>query len=261
METKWTDSVQKHHNEAKGLGHNVLGTFLQGSQNYGMAHSGSDVDTKSLVIPSFRDLCRNAKTVSYTHVRENNEHIDIKDVRLMFQNFLKQNINMVELMFTNYYVVEPEYKNIWETLLTYRETVVRYNPVQGINCCAGMAYEKMKALKHPYPSLIDKIEKYGYDPKQLHHILRMEDFIQRFFMDGEKFADCLIPTDKEYLLSVKTEAMPLFYAEDKAKKAVENIDAMKSAFLKREHEVNEHIPELLHEVVEMIFRKAYSELF
>ena len=39
---------------------------------------------------------------------------------------------------------------------------------------------KLKALKHPYPTIVDKINKYGYDPKQLHHILRMNDFIKKY---------------------------------------------------------------------------------
>lgn len=155
--------VRQHHEEAVALGHHVFGTFLQGSQNYGLSHAGSDVDTKSLVIPTFRQVCRNSKLVSYTHVRENNEHIDLKDVRLMFQNFLKQNINMVEILFTNHYIVDAEYLQVFLALREKREQIVRYNQGRGINCCAGMAYEKYKAMKHPYPSLIDKIEKYGYD--------------------------------------------------------------------------------------------------
>ena len=37
---------------ATGLGYNVLGVFLQGSQNYNLAYEGSDIDTKAIIIPS-----------------------------------------------------------------------------------------------------------------------------------------------------------------------------------------------------------------
>ena len=51
-------------------------------------------------------------------------------------------------------------------------------------------YGKKKALCHPYPSLIDKIEKYGYDGKQLHHIIRMCDFIYAY-THNNLYEECL----------------------------------------------------------------------
>ena len=34
----------------------IVGIFLQGSQNYGMATDKSDVDTKCIILPSFEDI-------------------------------------------------------------------------------------------------------------------------------------------------------------------------------------------------------------
>ena len=53
----------------------ILGIFLYGSQNYGINTSSSDVDTKCIVLPSLEEICLNKEPKSYTHVRENNEHI------------------------------------------------------------------------------------------------------------------------------------------------------------------------------------------
>ena len=76
--------VNEHYQEA--LEHfpreQIVGCFLQGSQNYGLDYEGSDVDTKLIVVPSFKDICLNRKPVSTTHVRANDEHTDWKDVRL-----------------------------------------------------------------------------------------------------------------------------------------------------------------------------------
>ena len=252
--------VRQHHEEAVALGHHVFGTFLQGSQNYGLSHAGSDVDTKSLVIPTFRQVCRNSKLVSYTHVRENNEHIDLKDVRLMLQNFLKQNINMVEILFTDYFIIDAQFLQVFLALREKREQIVRYDQGRGINCCAGMAYEKYKAMKHPYPSLIDKIEKYQYDPKQLHHIVRMEKFIWDFFIDQKPFQDCLKPGGvvADYLLAIKTQPMPLEDAEELAKASLVAIEQYREAFAEYKHPVDETIPVFLDDMVEKIFRISFN---
>ena len=52
-----------------------------------------------------------------------------------------------------------------------------------------MALEKQKALCHPYPATMDKIEKFGYDGKQLSHCRRLLNFLSRY-LDGEPIATC-----------------------------------------------------------------------
>ena len=37
----------------------IVAIFLQGSQNYGLDLPDSDVDTKLIVVPSFKDICLN----------------------------------------------------------------------------------------------------------------------------------------------------------------------------------------------------------
>ena len=74
----------------------------------------SDIDTKVIVIPSLEDVVMNKKPISTTHVLPNNEHLDIKDIRLYFDNFKKQNINFIEILFSPYYIVNPKYRDLWE---------------------------------------------------------------------------------------------------------------------------------------------------
>ena len=78
------DRVREHYNEALTYfpEDRIVGIFLQGSQNYGLATPQSDVDTKLIVTPTFRDIAMNRKPVSTTHIRANEEHIDFKDIRL-----------------------------------------------------------------------------------------------------------------------------------------------------------------------------------
>jgi predicted nucleotidyltransferase len=42
----------------------VIGAFVYGSQNYGLADEKSDVDVKVLLLPSATDIYMNAKPVS-----------------------------------------------------------------------------------------------------------------------------------------------------------------------------------------------------
>jgi hypothetical protein len=121
----------------------------------------------------------------------------------MFEMFKKQNNSYIELLFTDYYYVNPKYEMLFMELKSLSEAIARMHPNQALRAMAGTSMEKFKALEHPYPGTMDKIEKYGYDPKQLHHILRFNDFIKRYVAGDEPYKDILIPKDVSYLMKVK----------------------------------------------------------
>lgn len=204
------------------LGYNVLGVMAQGSDNYCLSYSGSDIDTKAILIPSFEDFVLNRKPVSTTLILPSNEHIDIKDIRLMHNCFYKQNINFIEVLFTRYRYINPEYAAIYQTMFDNAERIAHYNNYAAVNCIAGMVFEKRKALCHPYEGLRAKIEKYGYDNKQLHHIVRCEEFLRRY-ISGVPYAECLIPTDTQHLIDIK--ASYIYSLEE----AVEMADKLEAA--------------------------------
>lgn len=186
----------------RAQGYNPIYLALQGSQNYKLDYEESDVDTKAIVLPTLKDIVLSKDKVSTTVVLGNDEHCDVKDIRLMVNNFLKQNINFLEILFTDYYWVDENYKTEIEALRAMREEIAHYNMIASINAMAGMTYEKKKAMEHPYPATITKIEKFGYDPKQLHHICRLREFMERY-LAGESFQDCLLTRRREFLLNVK----------------------------------------------------------
>ena len=61
----------------------------------------SDIDTKAVVLPSFEDFVYNRQPVSTTIVLDNNEHIDVKDIRVMFETYKNQNVNFIETYLLN----------------------------------------------------------------------------------------------------------------------------------------------------------------
>jgi predicted nucleotidyltransferase len=204
----------------ESLGYKVLGIFLQGSQNYNLDYDGSDIDTKAIVIPSFKDFVLNKKPASTTLILPSNEHIDVKDIRLMHECFRKQNINFIEILFTKYKYLNLEYANLYKPMFDNNEKIAHYNNYAAINCIAGMVYEKHKAMEHPYPTLIEKIEKYGYDSKQLHHILRCEEFLKRY-INGVPYAECLIPTKPQHLIDIKASYI---YTLEEAREIANNCE-------------------------------------
>ena len=192
-EEKIMQRVQEHYDYLQSLGYEVVCVCLQGSQNYGLDEYSdeyiSDIDTKAIVLPPLDDFIAAAPPVSTVVIMDNNEHAEVKDIRIMFDMFKKANISYIELLFTEFKIINPEWAEFIEPLFANRELISKSNRNQFLRCIAGMAMEKRKALCHPYPNLIEKIEKYGYDGKQLHHCVRLYNFIERF-VNGESLDTC-----------------------------------------------------------------------
>ena len=199
--------VREHYQYLLLEGYDVVYVSLYGSQNYGLDidEEGykSDIDTKAVVLPTFEDFVYGKKPVSKVYDFDDGQ-CDVKDIRLMFECYKKQNVNFIETLFTKYISFnENYYDNAGINLLIKeREKIARLNIHQAIRCMAGMSKEKLFALEHPFPSIKDKIDKYGYDPKQLHHIVRLNDVIGKY-VSGRPYEECLIPTAKEYLKRIK----------------------------------------------------------
>lgn len=267
---KWTKDkimarLQEQYNEALKYfpEDRIVGIFLQGSQNYGLATDESDIDSKLIVLPTFEDICFARKPVSTTHICENDEHIDFKDIRLMFQTFRKQNMNFIEILFTEYAIINPLYADFWKELTDQAEMVAQYNPHKAVSTMKGIASEKYHALEHRYPSRVAVIDKFGgYDPKQLHHLLRIHDFIARF-TKGISYKDCLKPEEQ---MAQSLKAIKQFGADDglvAARQLAEDyfadICAIADEFRKTHpDEGNPAVDELLDSVQRNIMKKSIS---
>lgn len=255
------DRVREHYNEALEYfpEDRVVGIFYQGSGNYGLDTPNSDVDTKLIITPTFRDLAMNKQPVSTTHVRTNDEHTDWKDVRLYIQTFRKQNLNFLEILFTPYAIVNPIYKDEWDRLVDERELITHYDPVRAIKSMQGVAYTKYKQLENESPSHIEAIKKFGYSPKELHHLLRVEEYIARY-IHGESYASCLKSEKANYLKEVKNGCYNLDIARVVANTAINNIDKMCEKFLETcDNDVDKSVNKLLDDVQYNIMRIAIEK--
>ena len=199
----------------------------------------------------------NKKGVSFTRVRKNNEHTDVKDVRIFINILKKQNVNYIETLFTNWKIISSTYYDEWNKLIVNREKIARYDRLRTVRAMAGMASQKYYALEHPYPNKIKVIKKYGYDPKQLLHLKRLEDFIKRYIAD-ESYQDCLLPSDPGFLHLIKIGTFDLIAARAFARMAMNEIEALKreAISLYKDLESDKEVEELLDEVKYNIMKIA-----
>lgn len=252
------EQVHKHLDESFNYFNvdRIVGIFYQGSGNYGLDYEKSDVDTKLIVTPTFREIAFNKSPISTTHVRANDEHIDFKDIRLYIQTFRKQNLNFLEILFTEFQWANCKYVDEWRRLVDNREAIAHYNPFRAIKSMKGIAMEKYHAMEHPYPSKLDVLAQYGYDPKQLCHLLRIEEYIGRYIA-GEPYEDCLRPRRQEYLLEVKRGYYDLETARIVGKTAISNIERLSDTFTaKVEDKGDPFVDNLLDSVQYNIMEKA-----
>ena len=271
-EEKIMQRVQEHYDYLQSLGYEVVCVCLQGSQNYGLDEYSdeyqSDIDTKAIVLPPLDDFIAAASPVSTVVIMDNNEHAEVKDIRVMFDMFKKANISYIELLFTDFKIINPEWAEFIEPLFANRELISSYHRNQFLRCIAGMAMEKRKALCHPYPNLIEKIEKYGYDGKQLHHCVRLYNFIERF-VNGESLDTCYkIKTPLHGVLmnyKKQLDAYGEIMSADRAISAcdyyVEEIKKIKDANLTEQEEINQEAGKLMKQMlIKIIKAKMIKDL-
>ena len=223
----------KTYNDLTRQGLTVLGVFLYGAQNYQIDTENSDIDTKAIVIPSLEDLCRDKKWISRVHIdEETGSHCDVKDIRLMFDCFKKQNINFLEILFTKYYLINPYFKKIWSKVVDKREEIAFYNPRRALEAMYGDMKSKYHNLFKDSPHSHEDIERYGYCLKEWHHINRLDEFIHRYAYSwwkieekDETYAEILIPRDKSRLIKMKTQSNPLERIQRESEVVMDHVES------------------------------------
>lgn len=157
-------------------GYEVLYIGLYGSQNYNLDDEESDIDVKAIIMPSLHDII--FRRVVSTTIECEKGNIDVKDLLTFYDVIKKGNFSYIESIQTKYSIGDKYIKSLFSKVKTNKKSML------------GAMYEKRKALTHEYPSKKEEFEKWGYDPKQHHHILRLYDLLNYNLLYG---------TDKSYL--------------------------------------------------------------
>lgn len=214
--------LKAHYKYIESLGYEVIGIFLQGSQNYNLdiyeKDYTSDIDTKCIVLPTLDNLIKGNQMTSTKYDFEG-EQIDVKDIRVMMEMWKKQNQSYLEILFTDYKIINPKYKSYLKEILDMKNDIIQLNPPQLARCIKGMSGEKVVALEHEYPATVEKIKKFGYDPKQLASIVRLTHLIENIFDKNMNFKDAILYTDdglRNYMLNIKKGKIELEEARELA---------------------------------------------
>lgn len=220
---------------------NVFFTALQGSQNYNLDDDFSDVDTKTLILPSLDSFITGNKEASTTLILPNSEHADIKDFRDMLVMFRKQNINFVEILFTPYVVVNKDWEYFYNSLVSRAEDIAHYNRFTTMKAMLGHLHQKADKFYNKTVTTESQVNLYGYDPKQLHHMVRIQDFMIRYVKDESYRSILENPSDIEYIKSIKRGSYSLKEAEtlrDSIVKWAKDFEVRWSQKLKNENDPN-----------------------
>ena len=254
------DGVREHYNEALEYfpEDRIVGIFYQGSGNYGLDTPTSDIDTKLIITPTFEDIAMNRQPISTTHIRSDDSHTDWKDIRLMLQTFRKCNLNFLEILFSPYCIINSLYAEEWNRLIENNELIANYDPCKAVKTMRGLARRKYEQMEHESPSHHDDIEKFGYSPKELHHLLRIEEYIERYIA-GEPYKDCLISKLPDYLISVKQGCYTLGDARWIANCSMSHIEEMCDASPFKERDINRDVNKLLDDVQYKIMKIAIKK--
>lgn len=232
--TNLMECLQKQKEKLESQGYTVALICIYGSQNYNLQiHTDeyqSDIDMKAIVVPTLDDLVRNSKPIS-TVVETEWGQCDLKDIRTYFQTLLKANPAYIETLYTNYYVVDEKFRKELFEIFKMKDDLVKALSAQFMRSMYGMMCEKEKALCHPYPSIAHKIEKYKYDGKQAHHILRLWTMMNDYYVHNKKLSESMIPAENiEEMMDLKLNKPP-----------VENVKVMVAEILKSAKELRDEV--------------------
>lgn len=144
-------------------GYNVGCIGLYGSQNYGLNDELSDIDVRAIVIPTLDQIINRTK-ISKKYVTEYGD-IDVKDLLTYYEVVRKGNFSFIEPFQSKWFIGDKSIKDLFKNI-----------PIN-LKAVKGAMLEKAKAFRHEYPSKKEEFIKWGYDPKQLHHIFRLLDLL------------------------------------------------------------------------------------
>ena len=145
------DKLKEHYIALERLGYNsdnIVGIFLYGSQNYGTDIATSDVDTKCLIVPTIEDIISNEVKSNQTIDFGKSGICTVIDVREYIKEIKKQNINFLEIMFTDYYIINTRYRTFWNQLLSEKEKLVKYDAMRHFISVSNQARHTLKQMSN-----------------------------------------------------------------------------------------------------------------
>lgn len=143
--------LSEHYADASNLINEqfIFGVFYYGSANYGLDCASSDVDSKVIIVPNLEDISLNKKAISKVYKRDNGEQMNFRDIRLWLQSLKQPNFVTLEILFSDYFIINPKFKDMWQRLKDYAERIAKSNPHTMLHSIHGMALDSFYHFTNP----------------------------------------------------------------------------------------------------------------
>lgn len=175
----------------------VLGIFVYGLSNYGIAETEQEIKTVACICPLFEDFCcQDTSLKSYYLKDDNYNDIRITDVRLLYEKALKQESVILEAAFTEYNIINPRYKKVFNKYIYMnRETIFHTNQQLRVRQAIKIGKKALQHYKETYNQDVSDLLKASY--------IRIAC---RQYMNGVSCENCInLKQDyyRNYLLQIK----------------------------------------------------------
>lgn len=218
--------LKQHYNLVKNQGYNILFIALQGSQNYNLATEESDVDSMIVIIPSLDDIVSGKPPINKVIQSPLQEQIEIMDIRYFRDQLIKQNTQFLQILFTDYKIVNSGYRDYVNYLynmneeLTHINRIALFRNIIGIGqACNRRFYKKEQDMKARC--------------KQLYHLIRL-DYLFKCLTEDKSYNESLFITED----STRAFILKCKQADISYKEACELNDLYLQKLMNRAFDVN-----------------------
>ena len=241
-----------------------FGTFLYGSQNYGLDTEESDIDTISLYIPTIKTLSReNGHTILlseeskfndyYANSCDVKDHVSFKDIRLWIEGLTNGQPTSVELFYSIYRKINDKFLDAW--LYLNAQDILKINPERTILALKGTASNNLRGMW----KLREGNEKdydARYNVKAFSEAIRLIYMLFNYIKPNTNYTNIFVPKDslRDFILSARNGE--LTYEDAKAWAGVCEYILRNFDFLKNPVLAFTDGPEFLRDWTEGLFETA-----
>lgn len=186
--------LKSHYNAIKNNEYEILFLALQGSQNYNLDDENSDVDSIAVVLPKYDDLILGNFIETKTYIMPNNEHVDIIDLRTIKNFWIKQNTHFLQILFTDYKLINRKYRDLIELLYNLNEDIAKINYKHLFHNIKGLSQQCHKTYQ-------DIFEDSLYNGKKAYHIIRFNYLLTNLY-NGLSYKESLCTFPEEVYMII-----------------------------------------------------------
>ena len=140
--------VQKHYDYLISLydTNRILGVFAQGRVNFGFAEKIEDIQIVGCYIPTFEELCGHRPEPET--IEEDGIKLRLTDIRYVLALARQQKESVLEAVFTEYSIINPNYQKIFtELIYSNRELMFHCDKRARLECAVATALQEIENYK------------------------------------------------------------------------------------------------------------------